>query len=339
MTNEIAVYMQKDAVKSHFIELMGNHDGTAYIQSVLLAVANEPKLQQCTPESVYISALRAATLHLSVDPSLGQAYLVPFKNRKTGKDIATFIPGYKGLYDMAIRTGKYRYINVDHLYEGETIEIDRITGYGKLGGGKIGDAITGYFAAFEMLNGFFKIIYMSVEEIEAHAQQYSRNYGYEDSLWKKEHDKMCRKTILRILIRKWGYIDPADASVLSEAEEGQADLVEGEIVESDNGTEPEPKENKPQETIKQAIESLGFDTIPAKSSAMTLEHAKTFTRDSDKKKYSDMTDQELEDAIDGLSSTLSSSVTARTQNRILEKLDAIKLIREERKEKDAVLVD
>ena len=86
-------------------------------------------------------------MHLSVDPNLGQAYLVPFKNK------ATLIVGYKGLYDMAIRTGKYRYINVDKLYEGETIEINRLTGFAKLGGGKTGDKINGYFGAFEMMTG------------------------------------------------------------------------------------------------------------------------------------------------------------------------------------------
>ena len=337
MTNEIAVYMQNEAVKSRFTELMGNRDGLAYISSVLIAVANSEQLQKCAPESVYISALRAATLHLSVDQSLGQAYLVPFKNKKTGKDIATFIPGYKGLYDLAVRTGRYRYINVNHLYEGETIDIDRITGYAKLGGGKSDDKIIGYFGAFEMMTGYSKVIYMTVEEIEAHATKYSKSYGYEDSLWKKEYDKMCRKTILRILIRKWGYIDPSDASVLEEVEASQEDTIEGEII--NNGHEPE-QSGEPM-TKEQAIMDLGYDAPnPQKPRELTLlERAHQLTRDSDKKPYDQMTDEELNETIESLSGLLKNTVSATRQNRILEKLEGIQLLKKEKQELSMATVD
>lgn len=337
MTNDIAVYMGKEAVKSRFSEILGNRDGMAFISSVLLAVANNDKLKECTPESIYISALRAATLRLSVDLSLGQAYLVPFKNRKTGKDIATFIPGYKGLYDMAIRTGKYRYINVNPLYEGETIDIDRITGYAKLGGGRTSDKVIGYFGAFEMTTGFFKVIYMTIEEIEAHATQYSKNYNFEDSLWKKEHNKMCRKTVLRILIRKYGYIDPSDAAVLEEVEANNDDLIEGEIV-PDEPVDETPKEPMTKEA---AMMDLGFDAPnPQKPRELTpSERAHQAVRDSDKKPYDLMEDKELDDAVDSLSNLLNGTVNASRQNKILEKLDAITFIRNERRELATAAVD
>jgi recombination protein RecT len=81
------------------MEVLGsNNTAAAYISSVIIAVGASEALQQCTPKSIAVSALRAATLGLSVDPALGKAYLVPFKNE------ATLVVGYKGLIDLATRT-------------------------------------------------------------------------------------------------------------------------------------------------------------------------------------------------------------------------------------------
>ena len=101
--SEIVEYMRSDIVRERFADALGAERNAApYITSVLLAVANSDKLQECSYQSIYTSALRAATLRLSCDQSTGQAYLVPY-----GKN-ATLIVGYKGLYDLAIRTGRYR---------------------------------------------------------------------------------------------------------------------------------------------------------------------------------------------------------------------------------------
>src|SRR4026208_373417 len=97
---KITNYMEAPIVKARFAQMMGERGASSYISSVLIAVADSNSLQKCTPVSVYTSALRAATLRLSVDPGVGQAYLVPFKGR------ATLIVGYKGLHDMAVRTNK-----------------------------------------------------------------------------------------------------------------------------------------------------------------------------------------------------------------------------------------
>jgi len=262
MTNQIVTYLQKDAVKSRFTEIMGDRQASSYIASVLLTVANSDSLQKCSPESVYISALRAATLRLSVDASLGQAYLVPFKGK------ATLIIGYKGLYDLAIRTNRYRWINVDKLYQGEELVFDRISGIAHLEGGKISDEIIGWLGSFEMTSGYSKVIYMSVEELDAHAQRYSKSYALEGSLWKTDTNKMYRKTILRLLLRRWGYFDPNDAAVLSEVEEDAGEVVEGDTTEEDpqgsppsaatQPDEPAQRQEDPIMSTEQAIEDLGF---------------------------------------------------------------------------------
>lgn len=223
-TTEIARYMQSK--KPRFIEALGNErNAGSYISSVLLAVANDESgaLQQCQVESIYHSALRAAALRLSVDPSTGQAYLVPFSGR------ATLIVGYKGLYDMAVRTNKYRYINVGPVYEGEKVEVNRISGFHSLSGTKQGNGIIGWIGAFEMFNGFGHTLYMTVEEIHEHAKKHSKSYGHKRSGWQTDPQAMERKTVLRLLLRKWGYLDPTDVSVLEEIER-EPDALDAEFV-------------------------------------------------------------------------------------------------------------
>ncbi len=242
--NKIVNYMRSEPVQQRFMEILGSQ-APAYISSVLMAVANDQtgKLQECAPESIYLAAIRAATLRLSVDPSLGQAYLIPFKGR------ATLIVGYKGLYDLALRTGKYRYINVGKIYEGEIVEEDRITGHLRIGGHATSSKVVGLIAAFEMLNGYSKAIYMSLEEIHQHAKRYSSLYDMPQGAWKKHTEAMERKTILRILLRQWGYLDPHDQQLINEAEE---EFVEGEMLEpveeliEGEVSKPVAEEQKPQ---------------------------------------------------------------------------------------------
>ncbi len=227
----ITNYMESAVVKSRFAQIMGERGASTYISSVLIAVADSYALQKCAPASIYTSALRAATLRLSVDPGTGQAYLVPYKGH------ATLIIGYKGLHDMAVRTNRYRYINVSPIYEGQEVTEDQITGFHSIGGARSGNKVIGWIGAFEMLSkfgGYSKTMYMTVDEIHAHAKQYSKGYDYKDdkgeytSLWHKEPEKMERKTILRLLLRRWGYIDPADVQMLEEID-GEPEIIDTEF--------------------------------------------------------------------------------------------------------------
>lgn len=252
MANELAViknYMRSNVVRSGFAEILGNHGASAYIASVVIAVGASEQLQKCSPKSIAVSALRAAALRLSVDPSLGKAYLMPFK------DTATLVVGYKGLIELATRTGKYRYINIGPVYEGEVVEEDRISGLHKLSGHRTGNKIIGYIAAFEMLNGYAKTLYMMLEEIHAHARRYSKSYDHPNSLWKKNPEVMERKTPLRILLQTWGYLDPTDALAMQSDEDG---VVNAMAVDLPNVDDVEP-EAKPLRTESDILQSLGFE--------------------------------------------------------------------------------
>jgi len=276
MTNQLATvseYLRSDVSRARFAEVLGERNVGAYISSVLIAVANSDKLQECSAQSIYSSALRAATLRLSVDPGLGQAYLVPYKGK------ATLIPGYKGYHDLAIRTGKYRYINVGKVFEGEEVVEDRMSGFHKLSGQRTGDKVIGWIAAFEMVNGYGKTIYMSIEEIHEHARRYNpTGYNSETGVWKKETQAMERKTVLRQLLHKWGYMDPTDAQVLNEIEKDVSDVIDAEVVEVASDVrlenEPEPELYGTGET--QTEQSLATETPAEKAERIQQDFMKDF---------------------------------------------------------------
>lgn len=250
MTNEIqkiSDYMRSDLVRARFAEVVGGHNTGAYISSVLLAVANSDDLQKCSIESIYISALRAATLRLSCDASTGQAYLVPFGGK------ATLIVGYKGLHDMAVRTGKYRYIHAAPIYEGESVEEERLSGFLTVTGFKQSVNVIGWIAAFQMMDGYSKQLYMTVEEIHAHAKKYSKSYSFKSSGWQTDSRAMEKKTVLRLLLRKWGYLDPADVAELETLEASEDnDVIPAYIA-------PAPK---PEKDNAQLLAELGFREDP-----------------------------------------------------------------------------
>jgi recombination protein RecT len=210
--NQLAViknYVRSDEIVSRFREVLGNREAAAYVSSVMLAVASNNSLTECTPQSIVSAALRSATLRLSVDPSIGQAYLVPFKGK------STLIVGYKGYIHMALRTNKYRDLNVGKVYEGQEVIEDQITGHIKIEGKRISDKVIGYVGYFVLVNGYSKTIYMTVEEIHELAKKHSKSYGYKDSAWTTNTTDMEKKTLLRRLLTHWGVLDPHDANALA----------------------------------------------------------------------------------------------------------------------------
>ncbi len=244
--DKFKTFARSPMIMERFEELLGDRGARAYVSSVVLAVAGSPKLQQCTSASIVSSALRAATLELSCDVSLGQAALVPFGRT------ATLIVQHKGLRDLALRTGKYKYIHVDKIYEGEGVDIDRFTGHARMIGNKTGEGIAGWVASFAMLNGFTKTIFMTVEEIHDHGKKYSKSYNHAKGYWKTQPRVMERKTVLRKLLLDWGTLDARDKlnmNLYDEAEAEELDYIESEFV---------PVEEDEPETEADLIAALGY---------------------------------------------------------------------------------
>ena len=248
-----------------------------FIASISSAVATNKDLQECDAGTILSGALLGEALNLSPSPQLGQYYLVPFKDKNKGK-VATFILGYKGYIQLAIRSGNYKKINVIELKEGELkkfdlmteeIEVDLIIDDEKRENAKT----VGYYAMFEYLNGFKKAIYWSKDKMIAHADKYSPAYkkkGYElllvgkvkqedmwkySSHWYKSFDDMAKKTMLRQLISKWGVMSiemreafEKDETIIREdgtyqyvTEIDDSNVIETKIEEHNESIENEPK--------------------------------------------------------------------------------------------------
>lgn len=209
---KFSVMIQSDAYKNLINNTLGDPKrASGFITAITSAVATNPALTECDPATILSAGLLGETLQLSPSPQLGQYYLVPFNDRKLGRKVAQFQLGYKGYIQLAIRSGQYKKLNAMAIKEGELIRYDPLNE--EIEVQLIEDdtereaaPTIGYYAMFEYLNGFRKVIYWSKEKMESHALQYSQGYkakkGY--TFWEKSFDDMAIKTMLRQLISKWG---------------------------------------------------------------------------------------------------------------------------------------
>lgn len=245
----------KDFQKSINNSIKDPNRARRFVSAIVSAVAVNPALQECTPQTVLSGALLGESLNLSPSPQLGQYYLVPFRDKKNDCVNAQFVLGYKGLVQLALRSGQYKRMNVVSVKEGELHGWNPITEDFSIipiedENEREKARTVGYLASFEYLNGFTKTIYWSKEKMVAHADRYSaafskeatngrypkvsfadyeaHNYPAKDewlysSFWYKDFDGMAHKTMLRQLISKWGVMSidlqaafEADAAAESE---------------------------------------------------------------------------------------------------------------------------
>lgn len=196
--------LNREKVRQRFEELL-NQSAPSFISSILAIFNSNKKLQECSPHSILSAAGIAAALKLPINPSLGFAFLVPFKGQ------ATFQIGAKGFIQLAMRSGQYRTLNSGAVREGQIADIDFETGE-IIRGEKISDEIVGYIAYMELINGFKKSLYMTIEELLAHAEKYSQSYAYDlksgrkNSVWSTNFDAMAKKTVLKRLLNNFGII-------------------------------------------------------------------------------------------------------------------------------------
>lgn len=245
---KVKAYAEMEEVKQRFINLLGDKDGRAYVESVVIAVASKEDLQRCSPKSIMISAMRAASLKLSVDPIMKQAHLVPM-----GKE-ATIIVDYHGLVQLSVNTGYYEVApNVFEVYEGEQVKMERFSGRIEILGEKTGDTVIGWCGYFKAKNGTERWLYMTNGEIDAHGKKYSKAFESKNSGWQTEREKMRRKTVLRLLVSRWGNFSPHVYNVIMQDEPA----IDTEAVElpSDEAVGDVKYERKPAD---QNLRELGF---------------------------------------------------------------------------------
>ncbi|WP_415958284.1 recombinase RecT [Paraprevotella xylaniphila] len=195
---QLKTLLGRDEVKNRFQEIMGKK-APGFISSILSLTNGNAQLQKAEPHSILNAAVVAATLDLPINPNLGFAAIVPYKNT------AQFQLQYKGLVQLAMRSGQYKTINVSEVYEGEIKNVNRFTGDYEFGE-RTSDMVVGYMAYFKLVNGFEKYSYMTVDEIKEHAARYSKTYQRGDGVWKDNFDAMAKKTVLKLLLSKFGIL-------------------------------------------------------------------------------------------------------------------------------------
>lgn len=221
--------LEAPSVQQQFENALGENKN-AFIASVIDLYNTDTGLQGCKPNAVVMEALKAAVLKLPINKALGFAYIIPFNNSVRQPDgswikvpTPTFVLGYKAYIQMAMRTGQYKTINADIVYEGEVQKTNKLTGEITFDGEKKSDKVIGYFAYFELLNGFSKTLYIELEKMAKHAKKYSPTLTYKKSAtieslmklagqdptgigWEGDFDNMSLKTVVRNLLSKYGYL-------------------------------------------------------------------------------------------------------------------------------------
>ena len=217
------------SVQDQFKNALGEHKD-AFIASLIDLYTGDKALQTCKPAALVAEALRAATLRLPLNKALGFAYIVTFNNSVKDEHgqwhkvpTPTFVPGYRGYIQLAMRTGQYKTINSDKVYEGELRKVNKLTGEIAFDGEKTSDKVVGYFCYFELLNGFNKTLYMSVEDMAKYAKKYSPSVKRDTTVqqliekanndvvsksvgWEGNFNDMALKTVIRQLLSKYGYL-------------------------------------------------------------------------------------------------------------------------------------
>lgn len=247
------------SIQEQFKNALGEHKD-AFVASLIDLYKGDKQLETCDAKAIVIEALRAATLRLPLNKALGFAYIIVFNNNVKNPDgswskvpTPTFVPGYKGYIQLAMRTGQYRTINADFVYEGELRKVDKLKGEIAFDGEKKSDKIIGYFCYFELLNGFSKTFYMPIEEMAAYALRYSpsfkgKNKPTVEALiaaaqsgavssqvgWQGNFNDMGLKTVIRRLLSKYGYLSVEMQSAMDKDVEDAGNSRDETIAEHGN---------------------------------------------------------------------------------------------------------
>lgn len=172
-----------------------------FTRIVLSAISVNPKLGSCTPQSFLGAMMTSAQLGLEVNTPLGQAYVLPYMNK--GVLEAQFQLGYKGLIDLAYRSGEVEVIQAHVVYENDDFECE----YGldpklthRPADSNRGEPIKVY-AVFKTKSGGFGFEVMSMDDVRKHAAKYSKAYSSSFSPWKTNFEEMAKKTVLKRVLK------------------------------------------------------------------------------------------------------------------------------------------
>lgn len=237
-------------IQNQLTSIMGKNAGS-FTSSMIELFSQDSGLQECDPKAVVMEAMKAAALHLPLSKSLGRAYVLPFKNTPT------FVIGWRGLVDLAVRTGQYEDINAIVVYKGELLGQDKLSGFVDINGIKESNEVVGYIGYFKLTKGFRKMVYMTVEQMAHYGKTYAPTLKFskitEEELIKKAQEQsehgpqagavgwfgdfnaMALKTVVRKVL-SWGPM----SIELRDAIANDEDIQDAEVIRDEENLEAKP---------------------------------------------------------------------------------------------------
>ncbi|MBC2594916.1 recombinase RecT [Ruficoccus amylovorans] len=225
---------ESPAIQARINDILGKR-APQFVSSIVQLTQTNTMLMRAEPKTIIAAAITAATLDLPINQNLGYAYVVPYKT--DGKYQAQFQLGYKGLIQLAQRSGQFAQMNDFVVAHGALVEFDEITGVLRVDRARGDDSKEpdGYGFYFKLLNGFEKTVFWPLAKVQAHAQRFSQAYsrGYA-SPWKSDFDAMARKTVIKHALSKYA---PLSVEMQQAVNHDQAviDLDTGHAAYPDNG--------------------------------------------------------------------------------------------------------
>lgn len=196
---ELAKSIKSDAVIKSFESVLGKN-ASSYVTSLLTVINGSSELQKCDRNTILGAAMKAATLQLPIDQNLGFAYIIGYGGQ------AQFQIGYKGFIQLAQRSGQVLKINAIPIYEGQLLKSNPLFETFEFDFSVKSEKIIGYCGYLELINGFSKTVYWTVEQIEKHAKKFSQTYKKGFGVWKDNFDQMALKTVLKSILSKYAVL-------------------------------------------------------------------------------------------------------------------------------------
>ena len=218
-----------------------------FTRITLSALSSNPDLQGTTPASFLGAMMTAAQLGLEPNTPLGQAYLIPYKNKGTLE--CQFQLGYRGMIDLAYRSGEVQIIQAHIVYANDKFDfsfgidpkLNHVPALGERG------EATHVYAMFRTKDGGYGFDVMTIDDVRRHASKYSKSYSSSYSPWHTNFEEMAKKTVLKRVLKyaplksDFARAVAADGSIKTEIDSDMLDVtpkmieVDGEVVDTATG--------------------------------------------------------------------------------------------------------
>ena len=270
-TKDLKVALSSESIAKRFSDMLGKR-APGFITSITNVVNNNELLKKADVNSIILAAATAAALDLPINPNLGYAAIIPFKDSKSGSCTATCQIMRSGWVELAQRSGQIVRLANEIVYEGELVSHNRFTDEYVFDETKrVSDKIIGYVAYAKLTNGFEKYVYWDVEKCKQHGLRFSQTFKRGYGLWKDDFNSMALKSVLKHLIVK--YL-PKSLEMQMAIERDQAslsgDIDNPQVNYVDNGGEIPVAEEVKDFQEAEAVEQQPTDAETARNADGTL---------------------------------------------------------------------